>query len=165
MKRSVVIGLLMGGCFLPGIDPNPPEDQGANLAPLIDPRGVVPSFATFPAVLMVQPEVVSFIVTTIEDPNVDDTLFVRLYADGQPDFIFEDAIVSNEEGKVARAGFSLVLSPAQLDAFRDQTGALVGRHRLELIVADDDFLAESGEGARQVKDGRRLSYYYWELEF
>lgn len=164
MRLFLCIGCFLSGCLVldPIVEPSPDEQE--NFAPSVDPIGVVPSFATFPAVLMVQPEVVTFDINRVEDPNLEDNLTLRFYADGKNEFLAEQVLTpTGELSRAVRDG--LVLGPAQLDAFRNENGALEGRHRLELIISDRGFVSDSGEGARQVPAEGKVAYYYWELEF
>jgi hypothetical protein len=161
---AVFFGCL-GGCFPYEIDPDPGSSGGENFAPTIDPRDVSPSFLdplSFPAVQMNPPR--EFSIRQVEDPNVDDKITLRLFADDKDTPLFSREIPPS--GDVARNP-NVIDEFFNLDDFRDQTGALTGRHRLVLLVADGDFAADSGPGARQLKDPAtsRLSYYSWELEF
>jgi hypothetical protein len=165
MKSMLIISTLISGCvFLSPIDDSSVQNQEENNAPTLDIDSVFPRLDTFPSVNMAQPSSVSFSLPTIEDPNTDDTLTVRFYADGQSDFI-ENRII-NPSGFLVRSGvINFVLDENKLVAFQDENGNLFGTHRLEVIISDNGFVADAGEGARQIPEGGRQNYYFWELEF
>lgn len=162
--RTLLLIPAFGGClFLTPIEEGEGPNQEENFAPVADIESIFPLLTT-PKVSMVQPEIVSFRIPTIVDPNIDDTITVRFFADGQNEFI--DQRILNDSGDFIRTGvLDFVLSESQLVAFQDDNGNLSGRHRLEVIISDRGFASDSGEGARQIKDGGKQSYYSWELEF
>lgn len=163
--RSLLLLSAFGGCvFLSPIDDSSVPSQEENFAPTLDIDSVFPKLSTFPSVNMAQPSSVSFSLPTIEDPNLEDILTVRFYADGQSDPI-ENRIIP-VSGVLIRSGVtSLVLDESKLVAFQDENGNLVGTHRLEVIISDSGFVADAGVGARQIPEGGRQNYYFWELEF
>lgn len=165
MKSLLLSGALMGCYFVPSVVEGDTPIAGENLAPSV--ISEQPQFETFPAVLMLQPESVTFRFDQVEDPNLEDNLTVRFYADGKDDFLVGLEFPVGVSGNAARPSTNVefILDEAQLTAFRDSGGNLVGLHRLEAIISDRGFVSDSGEGARQVPPEARQSYYYWVLDF
>jgi hypothetical protein len=163
--RSLLLISTFGGClFISPIDDSSVPSQQENFAPTLDIDSVFPKLSTFPSVNMAQPSSVSFSLPTIEDPNLEDILTVRFYADGQSDPI-ENRIIS-DSGFLIRSGIiNFVLDESALVSFQDENGNLFGTHRLEVIISDRGFVADAGVGARQIPEGGRQNYYFWELEF
>jgi hypothetical protein len=164
MPRAILFFALCAGCaFLPPIDEDPAQIQDPNLPPSIDPRKVTPSFDTVP-VIIAQPNTLTFIIDGLQDPNPEDPLSLRLYADGQNDFIPSVTLLVEPGADIVRRRVEFTIDDELLDSFRDENGNLSGRHRLELIVSDSGFVADVGAGARQVPAAGQMGYYSWELD-
>ena len=163
--RILLLMSAFGGCiFLSPIDDSSVPSEEENFAPTADIDSVFPKLSTFPSVNMAQPASVSFSLPILEDPNFEDILTVRFYADGQSDPL-ENRIIP-DSGVLVRTGvLGFVLDESKLVAFQDENGNLVGTHRLEVIISDSGFVADAGVGARQIPEGGRHNYYFWELEF
>lgn len=164
MRRfGVALSLLPGCVFLPPIDEDPVPIEEQNLAPSIDPRKISPSFDTVP-VIVAQPNTVTLLIEGLQDPNVEDEITLRLYADGKDDFIPDTQQIIQPNENLTRPQVQIRISDALLDSFRDENGNLSGRHRLELLISDRGFVDDAGPSARQVPSDGQMGYYAWELD-
>jgi hypothetical protein len=164
IMRSLSPIIIFSGCvFISPIDGSPEPSQEENFTPTADVTEIFPALTESP-VTMSNPNLITFQLPILEDPNLEDTMTVRFYADGQNDFI-ENRIVT-PSGDLIRTGIlDFVLQGSKLAPFEDENGNLFGGHRLEVIISDRGFVADAGVGARQIPEGGRQNYYFWELFF
>lgn len=141
---SVVVCTLMTGCVIPM--PIELDDTEENFAPSHDPSWVSPSPAQ---VIEYDPVVsegaeLSFEVGALDDPNVGDVLFWRVFLNYQGRF-YNAIYRSNRGGGITLSqrteGIEFSLSPCiDFKLFNVE-----GPYRIELIVTDRPFLDERSE--------------------
>ena len=140
----LLISALMSGCVIPM--PIELDDTEENFAPSHDPSWVTPS----PSQVIAYDPVVeegaelSFKIGALDDPNVGDVLFWRVFLNYQGRF-YNAIYRSNRGGGITLSqrveGIDFSLSPCiDFKLFN-----IEGPYRIELIVTDRPFLDESGE--------------------
>ncbi len=157
----VAVGSAVGSasCVIPPPLEIGERDAGTNFTPRILSAGPAPDFS-FPGPITLDRGDERRLTVSLEDPDLDDTLFVRLYVDYEfeggaptPSLGTCSAPPSGELGRIADC------STATLCTTIDNGDT--ERHLLEIVVADREFLQEGDPLFRPLPAGARSTVRSW----
>jgi hypothetical protein len=150
MRWMLAGGVAASSCVIPPDLELDEVDGGAGSPPVIVSSGPSPEFSV-PGPLVLERNDSRDITLTVEDHDIDDDLYVRMFVDYPADTATRAACRVGPTGEVDR----IIECPTErlCEGVDDQD---TSRHFLEAMVADREFLADNNPDAEDQEPNRAL---------